>query len=146
MKPGIYRAEVEATSTSNPTVKFTYNIRQIVVPNFDQNCSRCETGEYQGTASVNVEAPNAVVNINLNKPSVIMCSLNNGSKEFCECYIKLKRINLWYIFFVGHDKFAYKNLAVGSYNLVITATEACFPYKNLVHETDFTIGAPGREP
>jgi len=142
VRPGIYRAEVEATSASNPSVKFTYNIHQIVVPNFDLNCAKCEPGKYQGLASVTVDAPSAIVNINLTKPSVIMCSLNNGSKEFCEFTSNCKLVTISLL--VGDDKFTYKNLAVGSHNLVITATEACFPYNDLVYETDFIIGAPGR--
>ncbi|XP_065917223.1 uncharacterized protein [Dysidea avara] len=124
VNPGIYKAEVEATSTSNPSDKVALNIREIVVPNIDQNCSKCGPGKYQGRASVAVEAPNAIVNIKLNKPSFIMCSLNNGPQESCR------------------DKFKYSNLAVGSYNLVITTVAACFPYDDLVYETNFTIGVP----
>jgi len=144
LKPGIYRAEVEATSTSNPSVKFTLNIRQIAVPNIDLNCTQCEPVDYQGTASVSVDAPNAVINLNLNKPSFVMCSLNNGPQEPCEATYAQETLK-YLIFIVGHDKFRYKNLAVGAYNLVITAISTCFPYDDLVYTTDFTIGAPGRQ-
>ena len=53
---------------------------------------------------------------------------------------------IYCIFTVGRDKFKYSNLAVGSYNLVITTVAACFPYDDLVYETNFTIGVPGMEP
>ena len=91
---GLFTAQIEATSTSSPPTKFTLDLQQIAIP-CSSNCTEAETTPLQGTASVTVNAPNAIININLNGPAILSCRLNNGPLSPCK-----KRILFVKIYFI----------------------------------------------
>lgn len=80
---GLFTAQIEATSISNPSTKVTLDLQQIVVSCLT-NCTEIDLAPLRGTASVSVDAPNATLNINLNKPAILTCRLNDGPQHPCK--------------------------------------------------------------
>ena len=81
MTCGLFTAEIEAKSTSNPSTQSLLRLQQIVIP-CSTDCNRVP--QLQGTASVSVDAPNATLNVNLNGPAILTCRLNDGPQEMCK--------------------------------------------------------------
>ena len=139
---GLFTVQIEATSTSNPSTNSILDLQQISIPCLP-NCTGIEITPLRGTASVSVNAPNATLNINLNRPAILLCRLNDGPQHSCKLSV-ITEISFKTIYIhSGHDKFTYTNLAVRDHAIEIIATSPCDARHQIAYRTNITIGAPG---